>query len=137
MIFGWITSKLAGPIIGGVLLVVSLIAVMDGARQRAIISQLRFDRTELSKMLERTSTNLGTCQANFRAVELALDRQGADIRDLASKSATATAEAQRRLAEIARQTTAAREASQRVLALPRPAPDMACEAAAKLLRGPM
>lgn len=117
---GFLTWRIGAIILAGGL----ALAAIDAVRQRVVISAL-----------QTANQNLGTCHASVATLKGAVDVQSADIRRLAESSATATAKAEQRLAEIAKEGKAAREASQRVLALPRPSPDMACEAAAKLLRG--
>lgn len=134
---GGFTWRIGAFILAGLLALVGGAGLYDGIAKRAEIRTLTDVLDKTSKQSAVTAQSLGICQQNYRGIELALDRQRADIRDLSEKSATATAEAARRLAEIATATKAAREASQRVLARPLPTPDNACTEAAKLLRGAM
>lgn len=130
----WLTWRIGAFILAGLLAFVGGAGLFDGIQNRAQIRTLNsvIDRT--SKDLATASQNLGICQGNYRLIELALDRQNKSIRDLSESSAAATARAERAALDAAKDSKAARESSQRVLALPRPSPDMACQSAARLLR---
>lgn len=137
MILGWLTSKLAGPLFGGLLLLVSIYALMDGAANRAIIRQLRFDRAELGKLLDGTAADLGTCRANFANIDSKLDDQNRQIQGLADATALARMRTDAAMARIEAQSKGARDTAKAILALPKPTPADACVQAARLLRGAM
>jgi hypothetical protein len=136
-LLGGLTWRIGAFILAGTLGATLIAGGIDRIRLRAEIATLTDVLDKTSKQAALTTQSLGTCQANYRAIELALDRQGADIRGLAEATKAAGDRAAAAALRGAADAKAAREASQRVLALPRPAPDMACEAAARLLRGPM
>ena len=133
----WLTWRIGALIVAGLLAAVSGAAIYDGIDKRAQIRTLEgvLDKTAAALKLEQT--NLGTCHANYRLVELALDRQGQDIRGLAEASKAAGDRAAAAALRGAVEAKAAREASQRVLARPLPTPDLACMEAARLLRDGM
>lgn len=135
MILGWLTSKFTGPLFGGLLLLVSVFALMDGAGNRATIRQLRTDRAELGKMLDGMAVDLGVCRANFKNLEGKLDDQNRQIQGLADATALARIRADAAMARIEAQSKGARDTAQAILTLPKPAPADACVQAARLLRG--
>ena len=127
----WLTWRL-----GAIGLALALAAAIadDVAKRLEIRSLNRVIAMQLAS-LEQSSRDLGACQANVTTIGASLDRQSADIRALAQASADAGA----RAADAAKRTeaasVAAKASADRVLALPRPAPAMACQEAERLLRG--
>jgi hypothetical protein len=132
---GNITASIGNMILGAILIGVSAAALADHIALKATIRTLTDEKTTAQSQLATAQQNIGTCHANFRVVELAMDRQTAGIREwaAASKANDDTAAANfKRIEPIIRAAAADAKA---LRSIPPPAPADACMAAVGILRG--
>jgi hypothetical protein len=132
LILSWLTSKLAGPVLGacsGVLLA-ALIAlwIASSATEAGLRSSVKTAQTQA----DAATRNLVTCQGNQNALTKSLNAQNASLTALKAQSDAATASADKALAAASSASIAAQTAAATVLAS-KPGADLCTSADALIL----
>lgn len=128
----WITSKIAGPIAGGLALILAVSLAFTLISTNAAIGELRRDKSALTTSLAEAKADLNQCRANRLTLEGAVQRQNAAV-DLAKAEGDKRAAELARVADRARADAAGASAkAAAILARPAPAGDR-CSAADALI----
>jgi hypothetical protein len=132
LILSWLTSKLAGPILGacsGVLLV-ALFALWIASS--ATEAGLRSSVKSAQAQTDAATRNLATCQGNQDALTKSLDAQNASLAALKARGDAATASADKAVAAASTASSAAQASAAKLLAS-KPGADLCASADALIL----
>jgi len=132
LILSWLTSKLAGPILGacsGVLLI-ALIAlwIASSATEAGLRSAVKTAQTQA----DAAGRNLAACQGNQDALTKSLNTQNASLVALKAQGDAATASADKAVAAASSASTAAQATAAKLLAA-KPGADLCASADAMIL----
>ena len=132
LILSWLTSRLAGPILGACsgVLFVSLIAVWIGGH--AAEAGLRTSVRTAQALADAATRNLITCQGNQDALTKAVEAQNASLAALKAQGAAATASATRAVQATLSASASAQASAARLLAA-KPGADICASADALIL----
>ena len=130
--FGFLTSRLAGPIASGLALLLAgalaFVWISKGAEVRSLTKQ----NDTLQTLLDRSTADLAMCRANRITMEMATKQQNAAV-EQAQREGEARRAALARTAEAAKASAAdARARADAILSRP-PASDDACADANALI----
>jgi hypothetical protein len=132
LILSWLTSKLAGPILGACsgLLLAALIGLYIASQATEI--GLRAGIKTAQAQADGATRDLATCQGNQQALTKSLDAQNASLAALKAQGDAATASAAKALQAAAAATTAAQASATKVMAA-KPGADVCASADALIL----
>ena len=132
LILSWLTSKLAGPVLGACsgALLIALIAlwIASGATEAGLRSSVKTAQAQA----DAASRNLITCQGNQDALTKSLDAQNASVAALKAQGAAATASANKALAAASSASAAAQTSAAKLLTA-KPGADLCASADALIL----
>ena len=131
-ILSWLTSKLAGPILGACsgLLLAALAALWIASQ--ATQAGLRSSVKAAQAQTDAATRNLATCQGDQDALTKSLDAQNASLAALQKQGQTATATADKAIAAASSASAQAQASAARLLAA-RPGADICASADALIL----
>ncbi len=131
LILSWLTSKLAGPILGACsgLLLMALVGLWIASQ--ATEAGLRSSIKTAQAQADAATRDLATCQGNQQALTKSLDAQNVSLTALKAQGDAATASATKAIQAAAAASTAARASAATVLAA-KPGAD-ACTSADALI----
>ena len=132
LILSWLTSKLAGPVLGACsgALLIALIAlwIASGATEAGLRSSVKTAQTQA----DAATRNLATCQGNQDALTTSLDAQNASLAALRTQGQAATASADKAIAAESTASVQAQAAAAKLLAA-KPGADICASADALIL----
>jgi hypothetical protein len=132
LILSWLTSKLAGPVLGacsGALLIALIgLWVASSATEAGLRSSVKTAQAQA----DTASRNLVACQGNQDALTKSLSVQNASLAALKAQGAAATASADKAVAAASSASTAAQASAAKLLAS-KPGADLCTSADALIL----
>lgn len=127
----WITSKLAGPVLGAALIILAVVAIWGRVHDLATEASLRLQLRTATAEMNQSRADLGQCQANRAELQTQIALQNNAIDQLKASGAVATANANAAMAKARADGAAAAKGAAAILAI-KPTGDL-CKAAEAIL----
>ena len=132
LILSWLTSKLAGPILGACAAALLLALAVLWIASAATEAGLRASITTAQAQADAAARNLATCQGNQDALTKSLAVQNASLATLKAQGDAATASADKAV-QAATSASSAAQASAAKLLADKPGSDLCASADALIL----